>query len=316
MGLCRPLKTEPGRLSNTVILFGGDNRRCVGIPLTRGPWKCVIQERQELDGSFMEMLLKHIVYRSPMVLSAQYYVACNWLGRGMQKRLNGAGVTWDSLVEWTVRALSSKRCEENTLVVPFNDKSHWSVFVVERGKTFVARDFLVVVQLGWAQVQGQEPGSRKWRELAMRRAVRVACPQQEGIWECGYVACLRFWEYFLWRGTNVKGSDRNLRSPNGWVQWPATMYHGWFLQVFYTDLANPGEGYNPPLIAAVSEEESDSDVDGQSSCVVLEEPGPLQKKSRLLPLGLDAMLSHRPIRNIQVQTDRYPSMICRDAAQF
>lgn len=170
-----------------------------------------------MDGSFLEMVLKHVVYRSPSSMRDQYHVANNWLGRQMQNRLNGAGVTWDSLVAWSVRALTSGRPEVNTLVVPFNDKCHWSVFVIESGKTYhldsldllhesqYARDFLAAVHLGWAHVKGHEPGSRAWRELAMRRAVRVACPTQRGVWECGYVACMRFWEYFLWRGQQIEG---------------------------------------------------------------------------------------------------------------
>lgn len=84
------------------------------------------------------------------------------------------------------------------------------------------------------------------------------------------------------------------------------MYHRWFLQVLYTELACPGEGYDPPAIAAVGN--GDSDSSGLSSCEVVKGAGLPTVRARVPSLRLDALLSHRPISDIQVQSEKYPSM--------
>lgn len=315
---CRPGNIEPQRLSNWAILFGPDERKCAGLPLTSKEWKCVVGEMEEMDGSFLEIVLKHIIYRCPRNISQHYHVGSNWLGRQMQNRLNSDKITWDALVRWAERALRTKEGDEDTLVVPFNDKSHWSIFVVEQAKTYhldtlgilhdsqYARDFVVVVHLGWAQARGYEPGSRRWRDLVMQTPVRVACPKQGGVWECGYVACFRFWEYFLWRAGRWSSDEDALTSPTAWQDWPAQLYHRWFLQVLFTELAYPGATYDPPSISISPGDGAAGSSDSETT--LLEGSGLNAEKANPEFLGLDALLSERPVCDIQVQSIKYPSM--------
>lgn len=80
------------------------------------------------------------------------------------------------------------------------------------------------------------------------------------------------------------------------------------MQVFYTELACPGEGYNPPSIAAAGASDSDTDSEGVPSCQLLDGGVPPTTRARTPSLRLDSLLSHRPISDIQVQSEKYPSM--------
>lgn len=179
--------------------FGGDARNVVTISLEQNRWRCVLQDEEEMDGSFLELVLKHIILRAPHHVRIQCRVAGNWIGRNMQMQLNNRSVTWDGIVQWAVKAICGQKGSEDTLVVPFHDKDHWSIFVVEVDATYhldsipewhqsqYARDFLFVVHLAWAEVKGYKPGSRPWREMVARKAIRARCPESRrgmGVWLC------------------------------------------------------------------------------------------------------------------------------------
>lgn len=317
--LCsRPLGIPASELEPSVEFFGGDARNIVTISLEQNRWRCVLQDEEEMDGSFLELVLKHIVLRAPRNVSSQYRIAGNWIGRNMQMRLNNRRVTWDSIVHWAVKAICGPEGSEDTLVAPFHDKDHWSIFVVEIDATYhldsipewhqsqYARDFLFVVHLAWAQVKGYEPGSRAWREMVQRKAIRASCPETRGGWECGYAAVFRFWEYFLFRGSRIVSDNKVLTSASGWQKWTPKMFQRWFIQVLFTEIVFPGSNYLPPKIHQAKDVVDAAEAEKESpSTQVLEDGVDFHDRIECSSMPLSAILTEKSIGDIQVQTSKY-----------
>jgi hypothetical protein len=88
---------------------------------------------------------------------------------------------------------------EDILVFPYNDKSHWSLFILKHHgtshfdfisryhSTFKANQFVKCVAFGWFYAKGIPHNSNKWVIIGIRLIVDVPLPPQNGAWECGYL---------------------------------------------------------------------------------------------------------------------------------
>jgi hypothetical protein len=229
----------------------------------------MLKDKREMDGSFLEFLLKHIVYRTPEQIRCQYHVATNWMARALQLKLEMRGATWSSISTWVSRWIRSNTNLENTLVVPFNDQGHWSLVIVEMSKTFhldqllgyhigkVLKYFVFLLHLGWAVVKGLLPGSREWKDLVYRKIDTVHIPSQKNFWECGYVVCMHFWHYILLRGSRKESNKGILFSHKKWLPWDdPVQYHRWFLHALYTETKFLDPTLGNPIIRTAWTEES------------------------------------------------------------
>ena len=81
---------------------------------------------------------------------------------------------------WLSKVLRSSTDWENTLVVPYHDKDHWSIFVIELSQMYhvdlvfgfhtsrYVKNFVFLVHLGWALARGIIVGSDLWYSLLKR----------------------------------------------------------------------------------------------------------------------------------------------------
>lgn len=213
-------------------------------------WECVLEDKKEMEGCFLDLLLRHIVFWAAPNVREQYHVAHNWMSQEMQLFLDGRNKGWDDLVSWVARSVRSKTMTENTLIVPYNDRGHWSVFIVEEDWTYhsdtlselhegpTARNFLYLVHMGWALARGVEVNSAAWREWQERQPIRLNVPLQADLWECGYMASLGFWQYLQSRGSS-RFADRERVTTGAYRIWDGRKAYRWFMQALYLELVAP-----------------------------------------------------------------------------
>jgi hypothetical protein len=77
---------------------------------------------------FMLQLKKHVVRKC-------YYIVHNWIVPILDLTHINEGNTWKKVAQRGVRNLRSTNELEDILVFPYNEKSHWSLFILEHHDT-------------------------------------------------------------------------------------------------------------------------------------------------------------------------------------
>ena len=240
-----------------MLVFGPDKRKAVTISLNVADWGCILEDGRELDGSLMDFLLRHIVYRTHPEVRQYYALTHNWMSSVMQSKLDDAG-TWDEVVYYIYRIVRTVSGLEDTLVVPYQNKGHWSIFVVEDSQTLqfdtlnMHRDeragiFAFVLHMAWAMARGVSPKSDMWKKWQGRKVKRVPIPKQELAWECGYLSCLAFWQYMVIRGSSAS-SDPVALDRQEWQDWAGSKARLWLVQALYLELVSPPIGFSKPTV--------------------------------------------------------------------
>ncbi len=97
-------------------------------------------------------------------------------------------------------------------MLPYNERSQWSLFILERHctlhfdsilgyhKTWKMNQFVKCVVLGWSYAKGILHNSNKWAVIGIKPIVHVPLPPQNGAWECGYLVLEYFSQYMDKRG--------------------------------------------------------------------------------------------------------------------
>jgi hypothetical protein len=114
------------------------------------------------------------------------------------------GNTREKIVQWGVKNLHSTNGLENTLVFPYNERNHWSLFILERHhtlhlnyileyhNTWKVNQFVKCVVLEWSYTKGIPHNFNKWVVIGITPIVHVPLPPQNGTWECGYLVVKYF----------------------------------------------------------------------------------------------------------------------------
>ena len=226
-------------------------------------------------------------------------------------QLNSEGSTWDGVGAWLSKVLRSSTVWENTLVVPYHDKDHWSVFVIELSRTYhldplpglhegrYVNNFVFFIHVGWALAKGVVIGSAPWHSILKRKSFRLPAPKQQANWECGYAACMMFWQYMMERGSRLE-TDLNLMFlKENWIEGDGVFLQRWALQVVYTEIAYPHPNFDVPEIGAKKVEDGDND-----DVQVLGRP--LQGVQKATPaLGLEHHVQKKVINKVQVVKDTW-----------
>lgn len=182
--LRRPLDRKLQDMSYNISVFDPDVTKAVGLPISYDDWGCIIQEERELDRSFMDFLRRHIVYRADPSIRCQFHLTYNWIAHAMEMQLTEKKMTWDAVVVYIYRTLRIAEGRVNTLVVPYNNKGHWSLYIVEEYRTWYidtlsihndqrARNFESIIHMAWALVMKVPVASDKWYEWQKRRVTKV-----------------------------------------------------------------------------------------------------------------------------------------------
>jgi hypothetical protein len=114
------------------------------------------------------------------------------------------GNTWEKFTQWGVRNFRGTNRFKHTLLLPYNEQSHWFLFILEHHRTlhfdyifeyhntWKENQFVKCVALGWFYVKNILHNSNKWMIIGIGPIVHVPLPPHNGTWECGYLVV----EYF------------------------------------------------------------------------------------------------------------------------
>jgi hypothetical protein len=227
----RPLGCTPKETVDAIQLFGGNHRKAVDLSLYMSEWKCLLEDGAQIEGTFLDVVLRHCAFRADHDVRCQYLFTHNWISRNLQMQLNTDGRTWDAVGAWLSKVLRSSTSWENTLVVPYHDKDHWSIFVIELSRTYYldpllglhsgryVKNLVFLAHLGWALAKGVVIGSDPWHSILKRQPFEVPTLKQQENWECGYPACMMFWQFIIERGSQLGFDVSLLFVKDNWIQW-------------------------------------------------------------------------------------------------
>lgn len=248
-----------------VIYFGDDARIAVKIPVYVADWECVLKQKTCMNGQFVDFLLRHLVLRSPENVSRQYVVAESQVINVLTAHLQECSGDWEWLGRFGIRWLAGCSGGENTLVIPYCDKDHWTLFVVEEATTYhlgsllnihdtEARDnFVTLVHIAWASSRGIVPGSQDWWKLLSRGSVSLKAPNQKESWECGYAMSFQFWQFMVTRGSAFRfPMPVEKIKKKRWVKWSGHQMQLWFLEQLYIETARADDRFPKPRICKAS----------------------------------------------------------------
>ena len=105
----------------------------------------------------------------------------------MQSKLDDAK-SWDEVVYYIYHTVRTVSGLEDTLVVPYQNMSHWSIFIVKDSQTIhidslnMHRDdrvdnFAFVLHIVLAMARGVSPKSGMWKKWQDRKVKRVPIPK-------------------------------------------------------------------------------------------------------------------------------------------
>ncbi len=245
-----------------IIFFGKEPLKSCSVYLGKEQWECVTAEKRELEAEWFGFLLRHLCYRAPETLSSQLHVTSPdnsvWLQAMVLER---EGMTLDELVDRFAHRIRSPTGAENTLIVPYGDRGHWSLFVVEKDRVYhfdplpgihdqeESGDFYLVVVLAWAKVRGYECGSKEWKLLVEGNPVKTNLARQKSEWECGYAVCYMLWQYLVLRGTAGEAPSETLLNHKDWLVFEdGRSYVRWAMEALYCEVRHPSPVYGLPRI--------------------------------------------------------------------
>lgn len=170
-------------------------------------------------------------------------------------------MTLDELVDRLAHRIRSPTGTENTLIVPYGERGHWSLFVVEKENAYhfdplpgfhsgpEVANFYFVVVLAWAKVKGYKVGSEEWRLLVEGEPVALNAAKQKTEWECGYAVCYMFWQYLVLRGTAEEAPSDTLGKQSNWLVFEdGRSYVRWAMEALYCEVVHPSPRYGLPRI--------------------------------------------------------------------
>jgi len=127
---------HPGDLGDCIFYFSHDPRTNCNIPAVSNEWASVLKPGAEMSGHFLDLLLRHLVLRAPAHVASQYHMAGSEMSAVFAQTMRGCGSDWEWLGDIGLRWFSSSGRTENTLVVPYLDHGHWTLFIVEKDVTY------------------------------------------------------------------------------------------------------------------------------------------------------------------------------------
>jgi hypothetical protein len=279
-------------------------------------WKCLLEDGAQMEGTFLDVVLRHCAFRVDHDVRCQYHFTHNWISRNLHMQLNTEGRTWDAVGALLSKVLRSSTGWENTLVVPYHNKDHWSIFVIELSRTYhldllpglhsgrYVKNFIFLSHMGWALAKGVVIGSDPWHSILKRQPFEVPAPKQQENWECGYAACMMFWQFIIERGSWLESDVNLLFVKDNWIQWNGVFLQRWALQVVYTKIVYPYPDFDVPEIGAKKIDIVDLDDDDVQ---VIGTPQGFRKATSAL--GLEQHVEKKQISKMQVVKDTWLKVV-------
>lgn len=272
--------------------------------------KTLFNDKEYLEGTHLDILARHIFYRAPLEVRRQYHITHNWISAVLHYALIESGRTWDTVVDVAWRHIQSSSNTENTLIVPYHDRDHWSYFIVEDSWTLhidslqihrgrETNNFLLLIHMAWALCRGVQVGSKAWEAWIRRSAMLLPTPMQSQGWECGLMACHGLWQYMILRGRN-KRSGAAVLEPSRYVKWTGKQGRDWYTGVLYLETVAPHPDFEKPSFPSGP---TPRDPAGDSDCWVIEEATGRRFQRKFPAHGIDKHLSHIDLSTFAVRAD-------------
>ena len=77
-------------------------------------------------------------------------------------------------------------------------------------------------------------------------AIRLPVSNQRESWECGFMACLGFWQYLIGRGGRHEAEEDAVTNRLRYLDSHGTKAYRWFMQVLYTEIVAPLPFHDAP----------------------------------------------------------------------
>lgn len=300
------------------MYFSSDQRTRTCLSVEKANWDCFMKGGEKMEGPFVDLMLRHLVLRAPTEITDQYHVASQDIVGALvshlhYETLSGCKGKWEWLGDVGYRWLLSGKREQNTVVVPYCDKEHWSLFILEKDRTLHlgqclelhdhmwADDFATLLHIGWATARQLAPGSEAWWKMVSRVPAKWQAPHPNETWECGYHMCFLFWQYMCARG-DAKGLSKKPK----FALWTGPMMQLWFVEAVYRETVTSDSRYAKPYIVSKGDKDQyfttgDIDVEFPESvvCVYTQERD----------WGLSAVLQRvRLLESFCIQPPPHPSV--------
>ena len=185
------------QLGDDAVYFSGDIRRQVLVPMRTEEWDCILKPETKIWNHFVELALRSVVLRTPDEIRDRIHVSSTQFFSLLPFYLNDAGDSWEWLGDMGMRWLQGSGGREDTIVVPYMDKDHWTLVIVEEAKTYLmgtetrlhnnaaVDDFVMLVHAAWGIVRGYRPGSEEWVRLVARKWEVVEVQVRKGVGNAG-----------------------------------------------------------------------------------------------------------------------------------
>jgi len=297
-----------------VLFFGDDRRTVVAIDVRQEAWGSVLQEESELEGQFVHFLLMHLVLRSTEPVRRRYHVvsskALSSFRSNAERRHD-----WEWLGDFGMRFMSNGFQEQDTVVVPYLDHDHWTLFIIGRDETYHVGcslhlhdnswgdDFATLLHIAFTATLRLKPGTDLWWKLVCRRVKQIGflgCPSS---WESGYAMCYLFWQLLCHRGADRR---KQPPTPSQWVPATGRDMQVWFVECLWRELMCRDLRYDAPRMCTPEEEiERSWDV---SDLPIYPEPAD-RTRENAGGYGISTCLvDMRPLRQFSIQRPPNPSV--------
>jgi hypothetical protein len=239
-------------VGDTAVYFSDDIRKLVLVPTKIQDWDCILEPRKMLRDPFLDLGLRSLVLRAPDWLRDRIHVVSSNLTGILPYYLVENKDSWEWLGDMGLKFFQGCSGQEDTLVVPYMDKQHWSLAIVEDKRTMLVGtrnvvhdtkafdDFVMLVSSAWGIVRGFRPGSSEWVRLVARKWKNVEWPNQRSDWECGYMLIVMLWQYLQYRGLETRDPVAFEKADVmrvKWLDWNGELCARFLLQLIYCETA-------------------------------------------------------------------------------
>ena len=165
-------------------------------------------EKVKLEELFVDLLLWHIILWQPKPSMVKYHVESTNIHGCMVAQLHeqrpDTPESWEWLGNMGYWWMLSGLKGQDTVIVPYFDHIHWTLFVLEDSKTYHfgtsmdvhdnmwANDYVTLLYVDWATAFGKNPNHVDWWRIVAHGFLKYIWDGDYTNWECGYVMVFIF----------------------------------------------------------------------------------------------------------------------------
>jgi hypothetical protein len=79
----RPPGCIPKETTDAIRLYSGDHRIAIDLSLCMSEWKYLVEDGAQMEGTFLDVVLRHVAFRADHDIRCQYHFTHNWISRNL-----------------------------------------------------------------------------------------------------------------------------------------------------------------------------------------------------------------------------------------